>query len=519
MKKHWLNRISLVLSLCAFLCVHSVYGENLADVAGNLNQNRQNTQKTKVIKGIVYDDLKEPLPGATVTVKNNEKIVTMTDMDGRFTLTVPENTAALTVSFVGLNTFILPVEKHEELYKVFMTVSDTQLEEVVVTGVITRKKESFTGSSVTFSSNQLKQIGSQNAIASLKTLDPSFNVLESSQFGSDPNRLPDIEIRGKSSLISMRDELSEDPNQPLFILDGFETTLQTIYNLDMNRILSITILKDASSTAIYGSKAANGVVVVETKPPQAGKLNLAYNGSINVSMADLSSYNLMNSAEKLQFEKLAGRYDDDGYMTAEEELKWRNNYNNKMIDVSRGVDTYWLAEPLRTGIDHRHSLYAEGGEGAFMFGIGGNYQGVDGVMKNSDREVIGGNIDLTYRLDKIQFMNKFYFENVKAQSPIVSFQDYVNANPYYEKYNEEGGIDKWLEYEKDMIEASNPLYNASLNSYDKNNQISFSDKFIVEYSPLKELKLRARFGITSADSKSERFYSPKDTRFEEYNKS
>ena len=118
-----------------------------------------------------------------------------------------------------------------------------------------------------------------------------------------------MEIRGKSSMLGLRDELDADPNQPLFILDGFESTLAAINDLDINRVASITILKDAASTAIYGSKAANGVIVVETVKPEAGKLQVSYTGNMNLSIPDLSSYNLMNAREKLEFERLAGRYE------------------------------------------------------------------------------------------------------------------------------------------------------------------------------------------------------------------
>ncbi|WP_337480068.1 TonB-dependent receptor plug domain-containing protein, partial [Prevotella sp.] len=276
--------------------------------------------------------------------------------------------------------------------KVVMVDDVNELGDVVVTGVVNKMKNSFTGSAATFSGDQLKNVGTQNAIASLKTLDPSFNVLDS-EFGSDPNRMPNIEIRGKSSLISTRDELAEDPNQPLFILDGFESSLQAIYDLDMNRIASITILKDAASTAIYGSKASNGVVVVETIKPKSGHLHLSYNGSANVQWADLTSYNLMNAAEKLEFEKLVGRYSN--FSNTEQELRLMQSYNAKLADIARGVDTYWLSEPLRTGLNHRHSIYADGGEGAFMFGLGLTYNGVTGIMKESKRDNISGNIDLT----------------------------------------------------------------------------------------------------------------------------
>ncbi len=90
--------------------------------------------------------------------------------------------------------------------------------------------------------------------------------------GSNPNQLPDIEIQGRTSILGLKEQLGNDPNLPLFILDGFQTSLQIIMNLDINRVESLTILKDAASTAIYGSRAANGVIVIETKKPKAGEL-------------------------------------------------------------------------------------------------------------------------------------------------------------------------------------------------------------------------------------------------------
>lgn len=178
-------------------------------------------------------------------------------------------------------------------------------------------------------------------------------------------------------------------------------------------------MKDAASTAIYGSKASNGVVVVETIRPKSGKLNLAYNGNANVSWADLSSYNLMDASEKLRFENLVGRYDASNDVVKDVELK--KSYYDKLADIARGVNTYWLSEPLRVGLNHRHSLYVDGGEGAFMFGIGLAYNGITGVMKESKRDNISGNIDLTYRLKKFQFMNKFDMNNTDSKDPIVAF--------------------------------------------------------------------------------------------------
>lgn len=476
-------------------------------------ETQQSPQPSKrTITGVVLDTQGEPLPGASIYVKGDTRNGVTADANGRFTLAVPAKTKAIIVSFVGMEQQEVVLLDRTDEYSVRLQ-SSTTIDEVVVTGIVTKRKDTFTGSSASFSGEELKAVGVQNPLASLRSLDPSFNLMESDLFGSDPNRLPDIEIRGKSSIMGMRDEVSEDPNQPLFILDGFESTLETIYNLDINRIASMTILKDAASTAIYGSKAANGVVVVETVQPQPGQLRLSYNGSMDISWPDLTSYNLMNSREKLEFERLAGKYDGG---TADELIEKDNLYQKHLADIASGVDTYWLSEPLRTGINHRHQLYADGGAGGFMFGIGLNYNGVTGVMKGSDRDVLGANIDLIYRVGKLQFTNKFTAQQTKYTNPIVPFSDYAEASPYYKKYNEDGEVERWLSNNDYEPNVGNPLYNASLNSRDETKDFQLSDYFIAEYNPVKELKLRARFGLTQLTSENELFYSPDDTRFDGY---
>lgn len=309
----------------------------------------------RTIKGVVRDKATgDPLPGATIKIKGTS-LGTATNMEGKFELTVVDNFIALEISFVGYETVEVTVGKREYL-DVLLKTESSNIDEVVVTGVYTRKKESFTGSSQTYKAEELKSVGNQNLIQSLKVLDPAFAVLENNEFGSDPNKLPDLEIRGKSSIVGLKEQFGEDPNQPLFILDGFETSLQTIMDLSMDRIASVTILKDAASTAIYGAKAANGVVVVETKVPQGGRLRLSYNGNYEISFADLTDYNLMNAAEKLEFERLAGNFKSN--IADYQELK-EVRYNKLLSNVLRGVDTYWLSEPIRIGFNQRHNLYVE----------------------------------------------------------------------------------------------------------------------------------------------------------------
>lgn len=458
------------------------------------------------ITGSVFDADGEPLAGATIRIPKT-KATTVADINGNFSIPGAAG-SVLVISYIGKKPVEIKGTPGKSL-KIVLEDDASAMEEVVVTGIVTKDKNSFTGAASTFTADELKTVGVQNPIASLAALDPAFNVLTNELMGSDPNNLPDINIRGKSSMLGQRDEAVNDPNQPLFIVDGFESTLEAVFNMDINRIESMTILKDAASTAIYGSKAANGVVVVETVKPKVGKLRFGYNGSLAVSTPDLTSYNLMDAREKLEFETLAGRYNPGSAM---DEIRKSEAYNKVLQRIENGVNTYWLSVPLRTGYVQRHNVYVDGGAGGFMFGIGGNYTGTTGVMKDSKRESYGGNVDLVYRLDKLQFSNKASVAYTSTKDPVVSYSSYAQANPYYKKTDEKGRITPWLE-NSDFAIASNPLYNATLNSRKTGSNLVLSNYFIAEYNPIHQIRVRGKLGITHTRYESENFISPQDTRY------
>ena len=359
--------------------------------------------------------------------------------------------------------------------------------------------------------------GNQNVLQSLKVLDPSFIVLENNLSGSDPNATMNLNIGGNTNIVGLETEYTTNPNQPLFILDGFETTLSTITDLSMDRVASITILKDAASTAIYGAKAANGVVVVETKKPEAGRLQFNYNGNFGLEWADLTDYNLMNSSEKLQYEKLAGYYgslDANGNIIDE---YYQNLYNQRMLRTKQGIDSYWMNEPLQTGFTQSHNIFAEGGDAAFRYGIGMTYTQTQGVMKNSNRDVLNGNVQLTYRIDKFAFTNQTNITNTDVENPTVSFSDFARTNPFYDKYNEYGEIDQVIEEIQTISGGTqyitNPLWDLNQKSYDRNNQLSFTNNFQIEYRPLPELRIRGKLGIIVGRSNSKQFDSPEMSKY------
>lgn len=472
-----------------------------------------------VLSGKVVDSADGyPLIGVSVSVAGTRQ-GTVTDLDGLYELKVPKQQCEVLFSYVGYDDKVIAynLKNASAFSKVVMFTNVTQLADVVVTGVYERKKESFTGASATFKTDELKAVGTSNILQSLSTLDPSFKMMESSQFGSNPNVMPDIEIRGKTSVAGLKEEYGTDPNQPLFILDGFETSLETIMNLNMNRVASVTILKDAASTAIYGSKASNGVVVIETKAPARGRLQLSYKGDYGISLADLSDYNLMNSREKLEFETLAGVYkDNSGDPFAQ--IRLDDLRNQRMLEIERGVDTYWLSEPIRPGLTHKHNIYAEGGEDKIRYGIGLSLGNVDGVMENSGRQTLEGNVDLIYRTGKFQFSNKLSINWLDVSNPTVSFAEYAYANPYYRKYNADGSISKYLYYPEEGVDdypVSNPLWNAHLNNWDVATGFGFTNNFIFEWFATKSLRLRAKFGLTKQDDDEQTRLSPQHSQFDD----
>lgn len=516
--KNWLHSNKLRYLVLA-ASVFPMLGTQLyATTDNSLNQTTQSAQTNKVTyHGTVIDENGNPLPGVNITYKNAKGVGVITDVDGNFTLAVPTNVHSLIFSYVGMKTQTVRISSPSEKVKVRMEPDAVAIQETVITGIYTRKAESFTGSMATYSEKELKTVGNQNVLQSLKVLDPSFIVLENNLSGSDPNATMNLNIGGNTNIVGLETEYTTNPNQPLFILDGFETTLSTITDLSMDRVASITILKDAASTAIYGAKAANGVVVVETKKPEAGRLQFNYNGNFGLEWADLTDYNLMNSSEKLQYEKLAGYYgslDANGNIIDE---YYQNLYNQRMLRTKQGIDSYWMNEPLQTGFTQSHNIFAEGGDAAFRYGIGMTYTQTQGVMKNSNRDVLNGNVQLTYRIDKFAFTNQTNITNTDVENPTVSFSDFARTNPFYDKYNEYGEIDQVIEEIQTISGGTqyitNPLWDLNQKSYDRNNQLSFTNNFQIEYRPLPELRIRGKLGIIVGRSNSKQFDSPEMSKY------
>ena len=246
------------------------------------------------VEGRVFDKNKIPLIGVNVLVIGTNNGV-ITDEAGNFRLKVLKgNVSDLQFTFIGMKPVIKSItgDKNVVGLSIIMEEDQTSLDEIVVNGIFERKKESFTGSATVIRKEELGRSGNQNLLQSLRNIDPSFKIVENMDFGSNPNQMPEIQMRGQQSMPDLKGTYNGNPNQPLFILDGFETDITTVYDLDMNRVETIVLLKDAAAKAIYGAKAANGVVVIETRKPESGKLRITYKGDLNLTLPDLTGYNL-----------------------------------------------------------------------------------------------------------------------------------------------------------------------------------------------------------------------------------
>lgn len=458
----------------------------------------------RTITGVVKDIRGEVIPGASVIVvveKDQPIRGTATDENGAFKLSVTSMDKAFEVSFVGMETQQVSITSSNE-YTVVMDEDSQLLKDVVVTGVFERKANSYTGAVTTVTAEDLQLVGNTNVLQSLSVIDPSFMIVENLSAGSNPNALPEIQMRGQSGF---------DNNEPLFILDGFETTLTAIMDLDMNMVNSVTLLKDATAKAIYGAKAANGVVVVETKRPEKGKLRVSYTGSVDVETPDLSSYNLTNAEEKLQAEKLAGFYTSENAWT---QINLDQTYTKMLQKVEAGVNTDWMAQPLRNGVGQKHSVYLDGGDGATTYQANIAYNQVNGVMDESYRKTINGSLSIVYRTDKFMFRNKLSVDDNRTQeSPYGTFSQYTLMNPYNELEDENGQMPKMY---TGIVTEYNPLHNGKIGSYDKTNYTSVTNNTYLEYRPIEPLRITAQFGVTVKNSGADNFKPAAHTDFLSY---
>ena len=506
-----LNRILL------FVYILSLSTNVIAQNKKHLKETYNLPPQGNYVYGRVIEKLSnEPMVGVTIRLDGHSTGV-ITDINGCYVLTLPEKGGLVIYSYIGFETRKIKVTSRQKV-DVQMVEATESIQEVIVTGYNSIQKESFTGNTTKIEKEDLLKVNPNNLISAIQTFDPSFRIQENLATGSDPNSLPQFVLRGQTGIgettlgqtstssIS-REVLSGNSNLPIFILDGFEVDVEKIYDLDMNSIHSINILKDAAATAMYGSRAANGVIVIERRAPEAGKFRVQYSGVLSAELPDLSSYNLMNAREKLETERLAGLYDSN----TPEIDPYTNGYYQRLNNVLTGVDTYWLSQGLRTALNHKHSVFIDGGENDVRWGVELGFRGTEGVMKHSSRKNANAAFYVDYRIGGLQIKNKVtYTYNKSTDVPFNSFSDYSHLLPYMRLYDENGDYVRRLEkFDGASGTQVNPLYEINFyNSFDHSGYDEVTDDLSLNWRITDGLRLRGQFSVLMRNSTGDLYKDP-----------
>ena len=472
---------------------------SLATSSGGHATQQNPTSSLNVFSGTVYDENGDPMPLVTVQILGQTGGF-ITDSKGHFEFKTKNATERVRVTFMGYKAKAVTLRGGTPL-RIDLEPDNQTIESVVVTGFTKKDKKSYTGAQTTIKSEQLLSVGTKNLLQGLEAFVPGLQVVQQNNLGSDPNARPDLNLRGRATF-------SGAANLPLFVVDGAIVDVEYIYDMDMNTIESVTVLKDASASALYGAKAAAGVIVITTKPISEGAIRVNYSGTLRLSMPDLSDYHLLTPQQKLQYEDLAGLYKAGGAAMA---TSFDNQNSLDLIRdrvvrmIQSGTNTDWLAKPLRTGVSHSHTVSADGGDKYVRYGLSLRYGNETGVMMQSARERLSGTFKLSYnRQGKFFASNTLTVNRSTSQDPSYgSFSNFSKQNPYQSPYDANGELLAKLEHNLD-----NPLYEASLGSFNRAGSVDFLNTTTAQYWIDRNLRIDGDFSFTTRNNYSRSFKSP-----------
>jgi TonB-linked SusC/RagA family outer membrane protein len=408
-----------------------------------------------LIRGIIQDEKELPLPGVFVTLKSDQKTGAVTDAEGRFELrNIPSN-AILVVSYLGYETVEYPVNGQSEL-TISMKPSVKELDQIVVIGYkSTQKIKDVTGSISHVGTEEIEQSALGSNVASLlQGRAAGVNIQIQS---ASPTSPVSVIIRGQSSL--------SGNNQPLWVVDGIPeynvgvtgSISNVLYSLNLNDIESIDILKDASSTAIYGSRAANGVIVVTTKNGREGMAPIIeFSTRLGVSQMDFNSYEYFTAKDYIRFADLAARkemsnrgtFDYFTRLYLDEQAFW--SLNTSEIDPSKlqilpGAyyegDTNWMEEMTQNPFSQQYDLSLRGGSQAVSYLASLSHLDKEGIVKTGYNKLTSGRVRLEARLAKaVKFRINAYGSTRKTSDKDYMLNVLKKIRPDIPVYNEDGTL-------------------------------------------------------------------------------
>lgn len=465
--------------------------------------------KKRKITGNVTDEKGQPLPGVTVIIDGTTTGVA-TDIDGKYSIECPDNTnLALVFSFVGMKTHKVSVGTKSQL-NVTLQDDSSRLDEVVVIGYGTAKAKDMTGAVSRISSEEMKTAPMGASVQNmLQGRAAGVNVMIAS---ASPTSPVTVVIRGASSL--------SGDSQPLWVIDGVPQYItgtsgdvtNTLYNLNLNDVESIDILKDASATAIYGSRAANGVVLVTTK--KGGEMDpiIEVTARVGVQKIDDNGFKVMNNKEYIDFSKhavveqamRAGMdYFVKKFLDNDKYVKWntsqfdKSDYNQIFLDnIYYDGNTDWWKLMTQPAVTQEYNISLRGGNKKSAYYASFFFKDQDGIVKGSSSKNFGGRFNFESKIKDVLKMGI----NVDASSRKTNNRDQmlsqiIKMRPDYPAYNEDGSINTIDFYVK------NPLVELldKRDNYGRN----LSGSLFLEYDIFPGLKFKTTGTINYAVAKSD----------------
>lgn len=382
-------------------------------------------QKEKMVTGIVQDHNGEPVIGANIVEKNTTN-GTITDIDGKYSLRVSEG-AVLQVTYIGYNPREVKVGK-ETLLHITLHEDMHALDEVVVVGYGTQKKVNLTGSVASISGDALTERPTANVASLLQGQVPGLQVTQNT--GQPGSEGTSMQLRGMGTFSSAGTE-------PMVLVDGVAGSLSA---LSPNEIESISVLKDAASAAIYGARAANGVILVTTKSGKKGKMQISYHVNTGWQSATVLPELITSSVEYMEM-----------YNAMADRVPGQRKYNEDYIDLYRNPnrdkilypDYDWISETFKTGFSHKHSLTASGGSDKILYNVNLSYFDQDGILPGHRYERFTGRSNIEAQVhEKVKLGAKIAFYNGNVEAPAfqndAALLQIVQQRPMYMPYLPDG---------------------------------------------------------------------------------
>jgi TonB-dependent starch-binding outer membrane protein SusC len=384
------------------------------------------------LKGSIKDESGIGLPGASLMVKGTTQ-GTVTDNDGNFSLQAPKG-GTLVISYVGFDNQEILINDNNTPLSISMTSQGKSLNEVVVVGYGTQRKKDLTGAVTSITSSTLKEVPAPNLLNQLKGRAAGVSIISN---GSTPGSQGQIRIRGNRSLTT-NNNTSDNLDGPLVVVDGIP--FGGLNDINPDDIASLEILKDASATAIYGSRGAGGVILVTTKRGKIGKPVLSYDGYHGVTSV-MGQYNVMNGTEYAQFKTDAATYNRNSATSGGSSSYLLTQAEKDAL--AAGISTNWQDLLYQKGYMTSHQLGLQGGNENTQYGLGAGYLNETGIMPNQDFQRFNMRATIDQRIGKrvkigLNTMNTLTYTNTPGGGGIPT--GLVKLTPLASPYNADGTV-------------------------------------------------------------------------------